>query len=73
MQKAFTNRGLKDYLKLIGPGTIITIVGFIVAYQFVEPAPPRQVTIATGQSYGTYFKIGKQYSHKCIPFNQRGN
>jgi len=62
MPKPSSKRGLKDYLRLIGPGIIITIVGFIVAYQFVDPAPPRHITIATGRSKGTYFIIGKQYS-----------
>ena len=32
----------------IGPAIIITILGFIVAYQFVDPAPPRHIRIATG-------------------------
>jgi hypothetical protein len=35
MAKSSTKRGRKDYLKLIGSGTINTIVGFIIAYQSV--------------------------------------
>ena len=60
--KASKNRGVKEYLKLIGPGTIITVLGFIIAYQFVAPAPPRHITIATGSPDGAYFKFGNAYS-----------
>ena len=62
MPKSSTTRGIKDYLKLIGPGTIITIFGFFIAYQFVAPAPPRHITIATGSPDGAYYAFGKAYS-----------
>jgi len=35
--KSFTKRGLKDYLKLSGPATIIAIVGFLVMLNFLMP------------------------------------
>ena len=41
MPNTSTHRGLKEYLRFIGPGTIIMLAGFIIAYQFVAPAPPR--------------------------------
>ena len=62
MPKTSTNRGAKEYLKLIGPGTIITILGFFIAFQFVAPAPSRHITIATGSPNGAYFKFGSAYS-----------
>ena len=58
-----TKRGLKDYLKLVGPGTIITIAGFIIAYQFVAPAPPDHITMATGSTGGAYYAFGKAYAN----------
>jgi TRAP transporter TAXI family solute receptor len=60
--KSFTKRALIDYLKLIGPGTIIALFGFIIAYQFVAPAPPDHITIATGSPSGAYYAFGKAYS-----------
>jgi TRAP-type uncharacterized transport system substrate-binding protein len=60
--KSFAKRALIDYLKLIGPGTIITILGFIIAYQFVAPAPPDHITIATGSPSGAYYAFGRAYS-----------
>ena len=62
MRKPSTKRDLIDYLKLIGPGTIITILGFIIAYQFIEPAPPRHISIATGSPDSADFVFGKAYS-----------
>lgn len=55
------NRQFNDHLRYFAPAIVLTLVGFIVAYQFVSPAPPRHITIATGQPTGTYYAIGKQY------------
>lgn len=51
----------KEYLKYFAPAIFLTLVGFIVAYQFVSPAPPRNITIATGQSEGAYYAFGQEY------------
>jgi TRAP transporter TAXI family solute receptor len=60
--KSSTTRGIKEYLKIIGPGAVITILGFFIAYQFVAPAPPRHIAIATGSPDGAYYAFGKVYS-----------
>jgi len=54
-------RGFKDRLGIFGPGVFITLVGFIVAYQFVEPAPPRTITIGTGDKSGAYYAFAQRY------------
>jgi TRAP transporter TAXI family solute receptor len=56
------DRALKDYLRIFGPAAFFTIIGFIVAYQFVQPAPPKRVVIATGMEEGAYYAYGKRYS-----------
>ena len=43
------------------PAIIVTLVGFIVAWQFVNPAPPRTIVIATGQKDGAYFQFAERY------------
>ncbi len=43
------------------PAVLVTLVGFFAAYQFVEPSPPRTITIATGEPEGAYFKYGNLY------------
>jgi len=52
----------KEKLKIFGPATVIAIIGFLVTYQFVAPAPPRNVVIGTGSPKGAYFAFGKKYS-----------
>jgi len=54
-------RSARDYLKFYGPGTLLVILSFPVTYQFVQPAPPRHITIATGQPKGSYYHFGQKY------------
>ena len=49
-------------MKVYGPAIILTLVGFIVTYQFVDPAPPKHLVIATGMREGAYYGYGKAYS-----------
>ena len=40
---------------------MITIIGFVVVYQFVDPAPPNQITIACGPQESANFLFAKAY------------
>jgi len=51
----------REHLKIYLPSVIITILGFVVAFQFVRPAPPREITIATGDEKGAYYAFGLRY------------
>ena len=48
-------------LKTFVPAITITLIGFLVAWQFVNPAPPHTITIATGQADGAYFLFAERY------------
>jgi len=48
-------------LKTFGTAIAITFVGFFVAWQFVNPAPPHTITIATGSPDGAYSLFAKRY------------
>ena len=37
-------------------------IGFVVAFQFVQPAPPRHVVITSGGESGAYFQFAKRYA-----------
>jgi TRAP transporter TAXI family solute receptor len=56
------NLDTKEKLKIFTPAIIIVLVGFVAAYQFVAPAPPRKISIGTGSPSGAYFAFGKKYS-----------
>jgi TRAP transporter TAXI family solute receptor len=49
------------YFKTYGPAIVITIIGFVIAWQFVNPAPPRTIVIATGHKDGAYFLFAEHY------------
>ena len=51
----------RDLLAIFGPALLIAAVGFIVALQFVKPAPPRHIVMATGPDDGAYHRFGLRY------------
>ncbi|WP_186407143.1 TAXI family TRAP transporter solute-binding subunit [Candidatus Accumulibacter aalborgensis] len=44
------------------PIILITAIGLVVAYQFVEPAPPSRMTISTGSESGAYYAYARRYA-----------
>jgi len=54
-------RTRREYVKVFGPAVLGTIVAFMVAYQFVRPAPPKHIVIGTGSPDGSYYAFGKAY------------
>ena len=55
-------RTIGEYLRVFGPALLLAGIGFVVAFQFVDPAPPRNISIATGSPSGAYFAYGGAYS-----------
>lgn len=41
---------------------LIAGIGFVVAYQFVKPAPPSRLVITTGGEAGAYYQFAKRYA-----------
>ncbi|MEN9476709.1 MAG: hypothetical protein RLZZ300_850, partial [Pseudomonadota bacterium] len=37
-------------------------IGFVVAYQFVQPAPPKRIVITTGGEAGAYYQFAQRYA-----------
>ena len=48
-------------IKTLGPAIILALAGCFVAWQFVNPAPPNTITIATGQPGGAYLLFAERY------------
>ena len=51
-------------LKTFGPAILLTLIGFLVAWQFVNPAPPRHIRIATGSEQGAYYLFAQRYRER---------
>ncbi len=47
---------LRTYL----PALLIALLGFIIAFQFVDPAPPSSLTLSAGQPGGAYSAYAEQ-------------
>lgn len=57
--------GIKREILLIGVPALLVIAGaFVFAYQFVQPAPPKVIAIATGSEAGAYYAFGKSYAEQ---------
>ena len=55
------NKSLKEVVKIYGLGMFIVLAVLIAAYQFVEPAPPNTLTIATASEEGAYYSFAQKY------------
>jgi TRAP transporter TAXI family solute receptor len=60
--RGFTLVSLRDLLVAAGPTVILVAAACIVAYWVVDPAPPTQVRLATGQENSAYEAFGAQYA-----------
>jgi uncharacterized protein len=54
----------KDHLTVVGPAAIAVIIAFVVAFQWVKPAPPTRVVIATGRNDGAYYRYAQLYRER---------
>jgi TRAP transporter TAXI family solute receptor len=52
---------LRDWLLSFAPAILITGAVFGVALYFIQPAPPRSITMTTGAHDGAYEEFGQRY------------
>lgn len=57
---------LPDTLRIFGPAVALTLAGFVLAYQFVDPAPPARIAIATGSADGAYHRFALRYREMLV-------
>ncbi len=58
----FTNISLRDLLVSIAPTILVVIAACALAYWIIDPTPPREVKLSTGQENSAYENIGKRYA-----------
>ena len=59
--RAFSHFSLRDFLLAAGPTIVLVTVALFAAWWIVDPAPPKHVSLATGQENSAYDAFGKQY------------
>lgn len=52
---------LRDLLVSAGPLAFLAVGLVALAYWWLNPTPPRQVTLATGQAQSAYEAFGQHY------------
>jgi TRAP transporter TAXI family solute receptor len=57
----FTKFSLRDFLVAAGPAVIGIVITCLLAYWLVDPAPPSEVTLSTGQDNSAYQAFGERY------------
>lgn len=60
--RQFSMVSLRDLLVAFGPTLLAAIAVATLAYLWVDPAPPRRLTLATGQFNSAYEEFGRQYA-----------
>ena len=52
----------RELLLILAPGTALVAAGILLAYQFVQPAPPRLVKMSTGAQSGANHQVATRYA-----------
>jgi TRAP transporter TAXI family solute receptor len=60
--RAFSSFSLRDFLVAAGPTIVLVAIAVYAAWWIVDPAPPKRVSMATGQENSAYDAFGKQYA-----------
>lgn len=58
----FSRFSVRDLIVTAGPTILAIAAACVLAYVLVDPAPPRVVTLSTGQENGAYEAFGKKYA-----------
>jgi hypothetical protein len=53
--------GLREKLIILGPAVILTILAMVIVYFFMDPFPPRRISIGCGPPGGANFKYAQAY------------
>ncbi|MCK5363544.1 MAG: TAXI family TRAP transporter solute-binding subunit [Gammaproteobacteria bacterium] len=61
MLKFRDEEGHMEYVWIYGPAVLLACIALFITYQFVDPAPPDRITIATGGPNGAYYAYGQRY------------
>jgi TRAP transporter TAXI family solute receptor len=52
---------MRELLKVYVPAILLIVIGFVIAFRFVAPPPPKELRIAGGVPDGFYHKLAERY------------
>lgn len=59
----------KELIYLLFPAFLLVLASFWGAYQFVSPAPPKNITISAGNVHGSYYAFAQKYQKELAKEN----
>ena len=60
---------LRSFLRIYGAPIVIIVLGLVVAFMFMAPAPPKRITIAGGAAGGAYAATADAYAKTLRSFD----
>jgi ABC-type nitrate/sulfonate/bicarbonate transport system substrate-binding protein len=57
----YTLVSIRELLISVGPFAIVAVALLVLAYLWLDPTPPKRVTLATGPAQSAYDEFGKRY------------
>ncbi len=51
----------KELLSVYGPLVLLVLAGFVLAFQYIKPAPPDHIVMASGEEGGAYHEFALRY------------
>ncbi len=64
----YTLLSLRDMLTSAGPFVLLTVALLALAYWWLDPTPPKHVTLATGPAQSAYAEFGKRYAQAMAAY-----
>lgn len=61
MLKFRDEEGHMEFVWVYAPAIALACIALFITYQFVDPAPPSRITIASGGPHGAYYAYAKRY------------
>ncbi len=58
----YTLLSLRDLVISVAPFVVLGVIPLVLAYQWLDPNPPKRVTLATGPAQSAYEEFGKRYA-----------
>jgi len=58
----YTLLSLRDLAVSVGPFVVLAVTLLLLAYWWLDPNPPKRVTLATGPAQSAYEEFGKRYA-----------
>ena len=64
----YTLLSLRDLLTSAAPFVLLTVTLLVLAYWWLDPEPPKHVTLATGPAQSAYAEFGKRYARAMAAY-----